>query len=129
GGKQGGNRPPKAKSKFQNEPGHAGVLTNPLESVRDGGRGGDAESPGHRAHVPEKAALGFAFAQFLRAQLYAELCARGETAREGDGHAAQDAEGVAGLLRDWGAGGALAEMSGEPVALGLGESFNALLRD
>src|SRR4029077_9875740 len=66
--KQGGNRPPKAKAKFQNESRSASAFSNPFDRLPDIWGGGDAETPGHRAHDPEEASLGLALAQFLRAQ-------------------------------------------------------------
>src|ERR1700723_1162961 len=111
-GKQGGNRPPQAKSKFENQSRSAGALANPFDGLPDIRRGGNAETPRHGADDPEEATLGLAFAHFLGAELHAELSASGESAREGNGHATQDAQSGGRLLRGLSAGWALAQMRG-----------------
>src|SRR5277367_673241 len=92
GGDQCRDCPPKTKTHFPDEARHTDAFSCPLEGTPDVGSGGNAEGPGHGAHDPKKAALGFALAHFLRAQLHAELRTCGESSGEGNGYCAQSAK-------------------------------------
>src|SRR2546430_9280530 len=87
------------------------------------------ESPRERAGEPERPALRRLLAQFLGAQAHAKLCAAGKPTGKGNRRRAHRAQRFTRLARELGATRAILQMSGEPIALGLRDAFDALLRD
>src|SRR5437660_12282101 len=127
--KQRGNRPPQTEADFPNQFWNAGALAEPREEPPDVRRAGNPESPRERAGEPQRPALRRLLAQFLGTQAHAKLCAAGESAGEGNRRCAHRAKRFIRLARELGATRAILQMCREPIALGLRDAFDALLRD
>src|SRR5467141_2991101 len=127
--KQRGKRPPQTEADFPNQYRNAGALAEPREEPPDVRRAGNPESPRERAGEPQRPALRRLLAQFLGAQAHAKLCATGKPTGEGNRRRAHRAQRFTRLARELGATSAILQMCGEPIALGLRDAFDALLRD
>src|SRR5882724_110296 len=126
---QRGNRPPQAKTQLPYGLGDSGAFAEPLEQTPNVGSAGDSKDPGNCARRPERTPLRLALTHFLQAKLHAELRPARESGGEGNRRGVQRTQRLLCFLRVCGAVRALLQMCAEPIAFGLRNSFDALLRN
>src|SRR4029077_20467017 len=103
-------------------------MAGPFQSAPDVWGGGRAKGPRDPAGGPDHAPARFA-TQLLGAHAHAELRADGQSFRQRNTQAAQGKEGLLGCGGTGGAAYAFREVLAQPVLVGEGDTFDALLRN